>query len=254
MLDPREKFAVLHNLYEQPEEEHIKALIIGGKGSGKTTLLRTCPRPVLLDMWEPFGEQSLLSNDGALPEWLAVRKWGKKDLKKWANGLAETSKLMEELGGTYALDPITDWSDALIESISPGVGPTLPLWGKYVNEVMMYMKVILSLPCHVIMLGHYQRDIAKESGKLVYKILIPTSAADKAPLPWGEYYHLECFEGEEPTFKCADGLCRRLVTRNNGTFKCTSRLGRNGRVGLYERADIAAILKKTVPNFGGLGE
>lgn len=242
LIEAKATAAELDRMYsEAAKVQHFHALVISRKGKGKTTLARTCRKPVLIDLFDPNGEQSLLLEDGTLPDWLHVRAFGEgaEEFRRWHISFEEMKRPGSFLSniGTYVLDSVTNWNDSHILRILKQAGRTkmeIQDWGTLLKEVSYYTKTINLFPCDTLVLGHIKREMEQVTGRLILKVLISGSSDDKMPTIFSEFYQLECeaqkgrtVTEDDQEFLCSDGLLRWLTVRGTGPSDASTRLGRH---------------------------
>lgn len=261
-IDAQKMASALGTLYRTHEgPTRLRALIISRKGKGKTTMLRTARKPVLLDLWDPNGADSLLDETSKLPNWLTVRDWTSDDPKLWDKWSRETKKLFDsgllEHFGTYALDSTTSWADAHEAAVSSRTNYPLQIqdWGEVLRETMVWAKRCNIPPCDVLWFGHIKRDTDSAMGKVFYKLQVSGRSDDKVPTVFDEFYILEVGvphndkDRQSPLY-CPDDKLRWLQIRGTGLYDCSTRIGRYipslGKCVFdnKEPADIKHLLKK----------
>ncbi len=251
MLDARVRATEIRNLYN-PGIQRFRALIIGNKGAGKTSLLKTARKPILLDMFDPQGEQ-VLSREIKRGEVLPVDysagtteqwDWWRSDMEE-----RKASGFFDHVG-TYCLDSLTTWSEVLILKVledaikeSPKHTPRMEKqdWGTVLDRVRINIKEWLSLPCDVLVLGHIKSSVDDVTGRIGLDVMIQGSSDQRLPIYFSEVYNLD-------TAQKGDEIERFLITRNTGSNKCSTRLGGPDGDGepfdLREPPDIKALMRK----------
>ena len=254
MLDIKKAADEIRSMYQDSRSsKYFRALIFGDVGTGKTNLLSTCPRPVHIDSFDPGGTTTVRKyiEEG----WMLADVRYENEDPKLPQALELYDKVLDqriregyfEYIGTYALDSLTTFGDAgmnwiLKKSGRPG---GVPMAGKgsdndYVKQqitIEPILRKLLNLPCHVIFLAHpdmreSETTHIKSIGPKVYGQL-----ATKLPLLFSEIY---CAQAKE----VKDGMEYSLLTRQNGYWRCRSRLASNGKIDMYEKQDIKSILEK----------
>lgn len=238
----------LRKLYQsQPSQETYKFLITGDSGTGKTRLLETCPRPILVHSFDPGGTKIL--RKGIQEGWIIpdTRFEAENDRAPTAYDLWEAEfnrlgkeKIFDSIG-TYALDSITTWSDAVMNKILKlggklGAKPEFEEWRKMIDFVRFCMKQITNLPCNVVVLGHLDSDKDELTGRLESSLLIPGQSSKKVPILFDEVYITRVTQGK-------DKSSYHLQTSSDGRYKAATRMGRDVFEQL-EAPDIMALFKK----------
>jgi len=144
-------------------------LVYGEKGTGKTRLAKTCRRPILLHSFDPGGTKTIRKEidegwiiadtqyeheDARKPS--AYRKWEKQfDSLRRSNFFDNV--------GTFYLDSITTWADALLNEVlkqKGRIGMTPQLQEYMIQQTTMkdILKIITMLPCDCVLTGHIGVD------------------------------------------------------------------------------------------------
>ena len=230
-------------------KDSFNAIVYGYMGTGKTTLLGTARKPVLLDCFDPGGEKVLVDQiktgeimvrnsyqieDSRKPT--AYRAWEKE-----FDRLRNTPGFFEQIG-TYAIDSVTTWSEALMNSILKANGraggtPQMQDYLVQINTIRDAIKLITALPCDVILTGHVDTEKDEVTGRLTTGVMITGKLKEKLPLLMDEVYMTVSKETSK-------GVEYSLLTRNTGLYKARTRLGRNGIFETYENPDIKALLER----------
>lgn len=254
ILDIRKEAEAIREMYRSAKtSNYFRCLVFGDTGTGKTKLLETCPRPVHVDSFDVGGTTTIR---GAIEEgWIIADTRYEDDDPKEPTKMAlfDTEFNRRRKGGyfeaigTYALDSLTLMSDAAMNYLLAKLGRRdgIPQTGKGTdNDYVKQQKIIepiirniLNLPCHVIIIAHpdmrENEDTQRKSiGPKVYGQL-----ATKLPMMLSEIYFARAQEVRE-------GVEYSLLTRQNGFYRCRSRLAANGKIDMYEKQDIKAILTK----------
>jgi len=253
-LDIRKEAEEIRRMYQAAKtSNYYRALIFGDVGTGKTKLLETCPKPIHIDSFDVGGTTTIKKAIDA--GWIladtryededpfnpsAIKTFDAEFDRRRLNGYFENI-------GTYALDSITTFGDAAMNYIlvKNGRRDGIPLSGKgsdndYVKQqrvIEPIIRNILNLPCHVILLAH--PDMRENEGTHVKSIgpKVYGQLATKLPLLLSEIY---C----AVTQPVQDGLDYRLLTRQNGYYRCRSRFASLGKIEMYEEQNIKQILAK----------
>lgn len=228
--------------------KYVNTMVYGYMGSGKTTLLRTAVKPVLIHSFDPGGTK-VLSGEINKGEVIVDNRFEAEDSKRptaydlWDKALIDLKKVnaFEQIG-TYVIDSVTLWSEALINAIlkrngRAGTSPQLQDYMVQITTLTQYVKIITNLPCHVVFTGHVDSDKDEVTGRMTTGIMITGKMKDKLPILLDEIYMAS-------TKETAKGIEYRLLTRNTGLFKARTRIGKNGTFETYEEPDLKALLKK----------
>ena len=249
-LTMNNEFAEIRNRYQaMPNRETFNGIVYGYMGTGKTTLLGTARKPVLIHSFDPGGEKSLVdkietgevmvdstyqAEDAKKPT--AYRSWEKEfDRLRHKDGFFESI-------GTYAIDSVTTWSEALMNSIlkAGGRAGSIPQMQDYlvqINTLRDAIKLVTSLPCDVILTGHVDSEKDEVTGRVTTGVMITGKLKEKLPLLKDEVYMTMSKETSK-------GVEYSLLTRNTGLYKARTRMGRNGLFETYEEPNIKALIEK----------
>jgi hypothetical protein len=260
-LDAIKEAAELQRLYAEKERKKTNFFIYGDKGSGKTTLLTTAPRPILVDSFDDGGTQSIM--DEIAQGWiLADTRWEKDDPDsphKWVEWLAEMDRRRKEgffnILGTYAIDSLTMLQQLSMNYIlkQKGRKDGIPEAGKgkdndYVVSQTGIERVIgsvLDLSCNIVITAH--PDFTKDEDTKIRFIgpAVTGQMKVRLPLMFSEFYYMK---SEVAYVKQGDTMIGHnsyvLLTRPDGLFRASTRLGRKEKFDLWEKADIKYILQK----------
>ena len=234
---------------ESAQTYTFNAMVYGYMGTGKTRLLSTARKPVLLHGFDPGGEKVLKDNIEA-GEVICDNRFQFEDARKptafreWEKEIGRLRKIdgfFESLG-TYSVDSVTTWSEALMNAILKTQGraggtPQMQDYLVQINTLRDWIKIITSLPCDVILTGHVDSEKDEVTGRITTGVMITGKLKEKLPLLMDEVYMAMSKETSK-------GVEYSLLTRNTGLFKARTRLGRNGLFETYEEPDIKALLKK----------
>lgn len=226
----------------------FNALIYGDLGTGKTNILKTARLPVFVHSFDKGGTKTLEDeiNEGKV---LVDSRGEDEDSKKpsayrdWEKDFNEKKKIgFFDNIGTYSLDSITSWGEAVLNAVMKSEGraggvPILRDWMIQMYVMRDAIKLINSLPCDCILIGHLDSEKDEVTGKLVTGPMVTGKLKARLPLLFDEIYVTLSKETSK-------GIEYSLLTRNSGFYKARTRLGRGGKFDTYEVQDIKALLKK----------
>jgi hypothetical protein len=235
---------------EDASTAHFNCLVIGDMGTGKTSFACTGRKPILIHSFDPGGPKSVshLIEKGEVIADARFAKDSPDNPKSFQEWVAEMKRL-EQAGifkniGTYVLDSVTTWSDALIGNILKKEGRKamqIQDWGTLLTEVQVHMKALLSLPCDCVVTAHLDYLKDDTTGKISANMLIGGQSKVKMPLLFDEVYVTD-------TQETSKGVEYRLITKNNGKYQCRTRIGRD-KFNTFEKPDLKALLEKAgLPN------
>lgn len=256
-LDIKKEVADIKAMYDASSTSlYFRCIIFGDIGSGKTYLQRTCPRPVHVDSFDPGGQKT---NRKMIEEgWLvADTTYENEDPKNpsaimnWDTAYNRRKKEgYFEYFGTYVLDGLTMFGQAALNYTLKKKGrvdgiPKVEARGgdnDYVIQKALMgpmLRDIFNLPCHVIITAHPDLSTDEDSGgKKIIGPAVVGQLKTQLPLMCDEIYNSQTAPTKEGDLKY------RLLTKQDGIFRCRSRLAANGMIEMYEDQDIRKILKK----------
>lgn len=261
----------IQKLYDtDPRNLTFNAIIHGPLKTGKTSLLRTCPKPVFVHSFDPYGTL-VLQDMIKTGEVLVDTRFEKEDpFKPKACRLWEDEfnflyrKDFFSHVGTFAIDSMTTWAQVIMYEVirraaekkkdrEVGGAPQENDWLPQMAFIENYMRKFLSLPCHCILLGHSDQPKDREgnaTGDL--GIMITGKLRERVPALFSEIYYLRIKDYKAET--------RELLTKSVYGIQAGSRLGRGGKLNKEEPPNIKKILDKVgidsgdKPLFGDLKE
>jgi hypothetical protein len=168
-----EKVAAIREKYaEKAKAQTRNFLVYGHEGTGKSRLLTTCPKPVLVASFDPGGmtTRDLLplidSGDIIVEDFSGDTRLRATKFLEWERGFRQhqSDGLFEHIG-TYAIDSLTRWSDAMMNWIvkeAEGQKAGNKKWGipeqrHYLIQQITavdYIGMFCDLPCHTVCTGH----------------------------------------------------------------------------------------------------
>jgi len=248
-LDVEQEFAKITANYEKNRAKKADFIIIGYSGVGKTHLLRTCPQPVYVDSFDKGGTRGVLDDLIAQHRIFVDTRWEQDQtlnptaFKGWDDNFTRLirSNFFDSVG-TYAIDSMTSFSDAILAYIlkkasragkKPNYYEDYPIHHNIIRDAI---KMIWSLPCYTILTGHIDTMKDDVSGAIISSLLLPGKSAVKVPIHADEVYILEVKETK-------DGLEHTLLTRNTGKLRARTRIG-SRKFNIREPADIRKLIVK----------
>lgn len=254
-IDIKKEVADIKEMYDKSSTtKYFRSIIFGDIGSGKTFLQRTCPRPIHVDSFDPGGVKT---NRRMVEEgWMiADTRYEDEDPKNpsaldlWAKEYVRRRDAgYYEYFGTYVLDSLTMFGRAAMNAVLKKKGRLdgLPKTGKEDNDYVIQMGLmepilrdIFNLPCHVIITAHPDISTDEDSGgKRIIGPQVTGQLRTRLPLMCDEIYCAQTQPTKEGDLKY------RLLTKQDGIFRCRSRLASEGKIAMYEDQDIKAIIRK----------
>ena len=249
-LDIIKEVQAINKMYaNDPRQSSFSLLLCGEHGSGKSFFLRSCRKPVFIDSFDPGGTKGLRDYI-AKGEIIVDTRWEAEDPKKpfafskWKQEMAKREQmgLFNHLG-TYVLDSMTTWSDAIMNYILKlaAIPGQAPRWAHdYIPqkmEIRNWLKELLSLPCDFILTGHLEGHRDEVSGAVSYRFMTTGKAAITVPLLFDEIWVMA-------PKKLSSGVEYRILTQSTGQHIARSRLAKGGLLDTYEKPDMKSILKK----------
>jgi hypothetical protein len=251
-LDARQEAAELQKMYEDdPRQSTFNLLLLGESGTGKTYILRTARRPVHIDSFDPGGTKCLrdqIKSGDVIPD---VR-FEHEDFssphvhQEWEDIFKHRVRegYFDSIG-TYAIDSATSWAGAILGKYlkaKGGKADAVPTFQNHYHyqkfDLKKYIRMMLALPCDVIMTGHLKLIEDPVNGKHRYRFLTTGDGMVTIPLLFDEKYI-------SVTEESSSGVSYKLLTKSTGVYSASTRLGRGGVLETYEEPNIKAILKKS---------
>ena len=245
-----ERVSRIREDYARQANQYQNFLLYGDFGTGKTSMLATCPRPVLVDSFDPGGTKTralqLLIERGDI---VVDSRWETDSWKSpWA--FKEWERVMRERAeegffetfGTYALDSLTRWAVSMMYEIlkrgSKRTGPrpgTTPEIQDYLTQQLTaadWLGWLMDLPCHVVCTGHIGLERDEVTGRMHTGLLLWGKLAVQAPLVFDEKYVTRVERDRHV-----------VLTQNDGIWQAETRMG--GKLfDKFEEPNIKALLKK----------
>ncbi len=234
---------------DSPTNKKFNGLILGESGSGKTWLTRTARKPIHVDSFDPGGTRNLvdLIDKKQIVADTRFEAEDPKDPSVFNLWIRETKKRIE-MGyfnrfGTYVLDSATTWSDAIMNKVlgDAGLAGKAPRFTHdYVPQKVLirnWLRVLQSLPCDFLFMGHLEGFKDEVSGKITYRFMTTGKGSVSIPLLFDEIWVMD-------PKKTAEGIKYRILTQSTGTHLARSRLAKGGLLNTYEKPNLKNILKK----------
>lgn len=244
-----EEFSRIRKAFdERKTNQTINALVLGRFGSGKTYSLRTAPKPVLIHSFDPGGSKSLRHEvkKGTVivdSSFETDERASPKSYLAWEKEFANLKrKGVFENVGTYVIDSITTFSDALLKSVvakdnRTGQPAQLQDYLVQIETLKAIARELTALPCHFIATGHITAERDEVSGKMESFPLVTGKLREYLPLLFDEVYIAR-------TKKTAKGLDYSLLTQPEGIYNARSRWSAGGLLDPQEPQDYKEIIKK----------
>ena len=248
-LDIKKEFSAIQAQYKaDPRQSTFNALFLGNSGTGKTYSLRTARKPVLLHSFDPGGSKPL-RDEIAKGEIVVDTRFEIEERRtptaynQWTQefGRLRAGGVFEQIG-TYALDSLTLFSDAVTHELlkrmgKPGGQLFKQDWGVFLVEMLEVIARILNIPCDVIITGHLSYSQDEATGKTMAGVLIGGQSKERVPILFDECYITQAKE-------VSKGIEYKFLTANTGCFNAKTRIGKGGKFELYEEPNWVGLLKK----------
>jgi len=239
---------------ESAKDKTVNILAYGDIGTGKTTLATTCIFPVLLHSFDPGGTKTralkpfIKKGDIIVDSRFEKDSWAKPEAYRlWEREMTELRR-MDYFShiGTYFLDSFTTFSDYMMYELlkiphKGGVSRAgqIPELKDYLVQQYTGVDILgqlCELPCNVVITGHIGLDKDEVTGKLETGLMLAGKFSTKVPKIFDEKYITR-------TIKTSTGISHVLQTKNDGYYKCETRMG-GDLFSLYEQPNIRALIKK----------
>lgn len=252
MLDARKKMDEIQSMYAgESGTTPFSGIVQGLPGVGKTSLFLTCPKPVLIDSFDPRGTVVLEPYAKEHPGEIYIRKfWNESskrpsEYRRWENTINEDARsgFLSEFA-TYGIDTFTTQLQALSNATAVARNRTDNVlapqdYQVIYNTVRDYVKLISSQQCIFLLMAHL--EVVKDELTGVVSAELFTYKGLKAILPplFTEKYCL-VLKNE----KDANGRMKRvLLTDSQGIYRASSQIG-SGKFSVEEEPNIRKLLEK----------
>lgn len=267
VTDAQAVFAAVRKEY-QAVRQSFNLLLMGDHGTGKTWSMRTARRPVWIDSFDAGGSVSV--RDCVEEGWMFVKRFEDENIysphvfRDWeAHFINLYNGGFFEHVGTYVLDSVTTWSEALLTEVMNATGRVPDRDRLYLDhrsnqrkgqldkmpipeqrDYMVQMKtmtqllaLMTALPCDFVCIAHMHKTQDEATGKMEYSPLITGKLAQRFPLFFDEVY-----------VATADNAGNYFYqTQNDGKSPARSRLSNLGqlpeRIKISDKSGIKSILK-----------
>jgi len=227
----------------------INVLLLGESGSGKSYLSTTARKPVLIDSFDKGTARGLRQwiEKGEIvvdSRWEMENPFKPAVYKEWEK---ETEGRLKDNFyhnfGTYYLDSLTSFSDALMNAIlaKDGIAGKPPRFTKdYVPQKVAInnaLNQLLNLPCDVIVTAHLEVIRDEISGQFIRRLMTTGKGVVTVPLLFDEIWVMQ-------TKETSKGIERRILLESTGRDLARSRLAACGKLEPLEEPNIERLLKK----------
>ena len=224
----------------------FNAWVYGPPASGKTSLLRTCRKPVLLDMFDPFGHKTQLLADDIAKGNILVRYYGHdrwhspEAFSRWTAEyeMAKQQHLFDHVA-TYCLDSLTSFQRYMSYHIARKNGKgksdgTLSLADYKIQlyQMMDYITDIMALPCDVLVMAHIQIEMDTFANETHTYVSLPPSQRVEVPTAFMEKWITRVVNGKH-----------WLQVKPDGKYMAETRIGANV-FQTMEEPDVKKLLAK----------
>jgi hypothetical protein len=234
---------------EDVKSTKFNILLTSESGHGKTFLARTAPPLVHIDSFDPGGTKCL-QNEIKKGKIIVDSSYEKEDplrpsvYLKWKKEFQRRVSMgyFKEIE-TYVLDSSTTWAEAIMNWVlaKDGVAGQAPRFTKDYTpqkvEIRNMLRLILDLPCHVIVTGHLKLIEDEHTRKHKFRYFTTGQGAVTIPLLFDELWTLITkTTGDKTTYK--------LLLQANDAYLSRSRLAGDGLLGPVEEPDFSKLLEK----------
>ena len=252
-LKVQERVQAVRQRYAESTVQWTNILLYGDFGTGKTQTLSTAPRPIFIDSFDPGGTKTAALQPLIEAGDIVVENRWEMDMWKNPKVFGEWEREMDlrrrdnffDHFGTYALDSITKWAQALMYEIlkrgtkgrsRAGERPEMQDYLVQQLTAVDWMGQLMQLPCHVIVTGHIGLMKDEVTGKMETGLMLEGKLSEKVPLVFDEKYVTRATQS-------SSGIAYKLQTRNDGYYKAETRMG-GGEFDTFEEPDIRALLMR----------
>jgi hypothetical protein len=239
----RQKYA------EKTKGQPRNFLIYGHEGTGKTRILTTVPKPVLVANFDPGGPTTrdllpfITAGDVIIEDYSGDSRKSALQFRAWEKSFQEHIRdgMFQHIG-TYVIDSLTRWSDAMMNEIVRKGGfknDGIPQQRDYLVQQITavdYIGMLCEQPCHTICTGHIALVKDDVEGRMHTGLLLAGKMSDKVPLCFDEKYITR-------TRTTSKGIEFNLQTRNDGQYRAETRMG-GSLFEPFEEPDIKALMEK----------
>lgn len=216
-------------------------LVVGEHGSGKTHTISTCPKPIVVDSFDPGGAKTLrpMVQEGGI----IVNVFEEDNpqqpstYQKWALFLQERARAgyFTEVA-TYAVDSFTMLGEYALNKHAKGQKPTQPMYQMQQIDLKNALALIRSLPCHFMATGHLIPKYDGDGNMQGYEFLAVGRQKTTIPLLFDEIYLAH---------RSGTGKAEKYMLRvsSSSMYATRTRIG-GGILEDKEEPNIREILKK----------
>jgi len=242
--DALKVFAAVRKEYQEARQS-FNLLLMGDHGTGKTYSMRNARRPVWIDSFDPGGTVSV--RDCVAEGWMHVKKFEDENIysphtfRDWERHFLE----LRNAGffnhvGTYVLDSITMWSEAILTEVlnatgrvagttrmildhrSSGQLDKMPHanqrdYGVQMKTMTQLLALMTALPCDFVAIAHIHKTKDEVTGRMETSPLVTGKLAQRLPLFFDEVYVAVNSSGDSYYYQ----------TQNDGQYSARSRLSNN---------------------------
>lgn len=247
-LDITKRIVDIREMYSQAETGGYSALIMGEFGTGKTSLFRTCPKPVLIDMFDPRGH--LVLRDEIEKGEIYIRPFYNESYKKPTEYIRWEKQWEEDIKtgfldnfATYGIDSATTFIQSMANQISKMEGrPKGSLAIQDYNIIYNTIRDIIKITsfeanCVFLLTAHLVTDKDEVTQEIKAELDIYKRLKSQLPLLFTEKYVL----GTKSTSR---GVEYELLTAPTGRYRASTQLGKDGLFNVREKPDIKYLIEK----------
>ena len=252
MLDVKKRLDEIDALYDVEKGTPFSALIMSTPGVGKTSLFITCPKPVLIDSFDPRGTVVLEKYMKEHPGEIRVRKFWDESSNNPTQYKRWETMIMRDLNDgflnefqTYGIDTFTTQIEALTNATAQARDrkDNLPAIQDYMviyNTIRTYVKKISSMNCIFLLMGHLELVKDELSGAITAELYTYKGLRTIVPPLFTEKYTL-ILKNERDA---AGHMKRVLLTDHQGMYRASTQIGANGLFSVEEEPNIKKLLMK----------
>jgi len=226
------------------DTNRITAIVMGCFGTGKTSIFKTCPKPVLLDMFDPTGYLVLKDNVEVKKD-IIVRDWSNErwdtptQYRKWEQQWKTDvqSGFLTQFS-TYGIDSLTTMLSCMANAVSKAKGRpdgslAIQDYSIIYNTLEDIVRVTSLQGCHFFLTGHLAAEKDELTGEITEQLDTYNKLRGRLPALFAEKWVM-----------VVEGGKYKLLTKQRGRYRASTQIGGNGVFKDEEEPNVRELLKK----------